>query len=86
MECGKHVQFEEGEIGVAVVCLRLALLHHVVLEDGRGLGVVAVEAIEDLVDVLGPLGREVKGGAHGVDDATGEGAVVVRLCRICVRD
>jgi hypothetical protein len=60
-----NVQLQEGQVGVAVVCLRLALLHDIVLEDLRRLGVVAVEAIEDLLDVFGPLRREVEGGAHG---------------------
>jgi hypothetical protein len=60
-----HVQLQEGQVGVAVVGLRLALLHDIVLEDTRRLGVVPVEAIEDLLDVLRPLGRKVEGGSHG---------------------
>ena len=61
----KNVQLEEGEVGVAVVRLALALLHHIVLEGGRRLRIVAVEAVENLLHVLRPIGREVKGGAHG---------------------
>lgn len=58
------VQLQEGEVGVAVVRLALALLHDIVLEGARRLGVVAVEAIEDLLDVIRPFWREVEGGAH----------------------
>jgi hypothetical protein len=65
-KCGvQNVQLQEGEIGVAVVRLRLALLHDVVLEDARRLGVVPIEAIKDLVNVLWPFRREIEGGAHG---------------------
>lgn len=70
-QCGKrtgkgvYVQLQEGEVGVAVVRLALALLHDIVLEDAGGLRIVAVEAIENHVDVLGPFRREVEGGAHG---------------------
>jgi hypothetical protein len=65
-EEGYYLQLEEGQVRVAVVCLVLALLHHVVLEDRRCLGVVAVEAIENQVDVLGPLRREVERDTHDV--------------------
>ena len=68
---GVDVQLQEGQVGVAIVCLRLALLHDIVLEDLRRLGVVAVEAIEDLLDVFGPLRREVEGGTHGGCDDGG---------------
>jgi hypothetical protein len=59
------VQLQQGEVGVAVVRLVLALLHNIVLEDARGLGVVTVEAIEDLLYVVWPLGRKVVGCSHG---------------------
>lgn len=59
------VQLEEGEVGVAVVGLAFALLHDIVLEGARSLGVVPVEAVEDLLDVVRPLRREVERGAHG---------------------
>ena len=58
------VQLQEGEVGVAVVCLALALLHDIVLEDARRLRVVAIQPIEDLLHVIGPLRREVKRDAH----------------------
>ena len=81
-----YVQLEEGQVRVAVVCLVLALLHHVVLEDSRCLGVVAIEAIEDQVDVLGPLRREVEGDAHGVLIAVRRGRERSELrCEFCVR-
>lgn len=59
------VQLQQREVGVAVVRLVLALLHDIVLEDGRGFGVVPVEAVEDLLDVLRPFRRVIEGGAHG---------------------
>jgi hypothetical protein len=61
----RDVQLEQGEVGVAVVRLVLALGHDIVLEDGGGLWVVAVEAVEDGLDVVRPLGRVVEGDAHG---------------------
>jgi hypothetical protein len=59
------LQLQQSEVGVAVVRLALALLHDIVLEDGRRLGVVAVQAIENLLHLLRPLRREVERGAHG---------------------
>ena len=69
------VQLQEGEVCVAVVCLALALLHDIVLEDARRLRVVAIQSIEDLLHVLGPFRREVKGDAHDccVDERRGVG-------------
>jgi hypothetical protein len=88
-EEGYYLQLEEGQVRVAVVCLVLALLHHVVLEDSRCLGVVAVEAIEDQVDVLGPLRREVERDAHDVLMAVRRGRERLELrCAVaefCVR-
>ena len=63
---GGNVQLEKGEVGIAVVRLALALLHDIVLEDTRRLRVVSVEAIEDLLNVIRPLGREVVWCSHGV--------------------
>jgi hypothetical protein len=60
------VQLQESEVGVAVVRLTLALLHDIVLEDTRCLWVVSIEAIEDLLDVIRPLGREVVWCSHDV--------------------
>lgn len=64
---GGYVQLQQGEVGVAVVRLPLALGHHIVLEDARRLRVVAVQSIEDLVDVLGPVLGLVEGTRHGVE-------------------
>lgn len=61
-----NVQLQQGEVGVAVVRLGLALGHDIVLEGGRGLRVVSVQAIEDGLDVLWPFRREVECGAHRV--------------------
>jgi hypothetical protein len=49
-----HSQLQQGQVGVAVECPVLALLCHVVLEDGGSLGVVAIEAIEDGIDMSRP--------------------------------
>jgi hypothetical protein len=54
-----YVQLQEGEVGVAVVRLALALLHDIVLEHACRLRVVPVETIEDLLYVFWPLGRKV---------------------------
>jgi hypothetical protein len=59
------VQLQQSEVGIAVVCLALALLHDIVLENARRLGIVTVEPIEDLLYVIRPLGREVVWCSHG---------------------
>lgn len=46
-----HSQFQQSQVGVAVEVTLFALLHHVVLEDGGGLGVVPIEATENGVDM-----------------------------------
>lgn len=46
-----HSQFQQGQVGVAVEVTLFALLHHVVLEDRGGLGVVPIEATENGVDM-----------------------------------
>lgn len=61
-----HVQLQQGQVRVAVVCLALALGHDIVLEGARRLRVVSVQAIEDGLDVLWPFRRKVECGAHGV--------------------
>lgn len=57
---GVNIQLQQGQVRVAVVRLRLALLHDIVLERASGLGVVSVEAIEDRLDVLWPFRRKVE--------------------------
>lgn len=42
----------------------VALLNDVFLEDGRGLWVVAVETVEDGIDVLRAIGRIIEGNSH----------------------
>jgi hypothetical protein len=44
------------------------LRHDVVLENSRGLGVVAVQSVQDGINVLWPLGRVVEGDTHVVCD------------------
>ena len=59
------LQFEEGKVGVAVVGAVFTLLRHIVLENGGGFGVVAVETIKDSFNMLGAIRRVVEGYAHG---------------------
>ena len=40
------------------------MLRDVVLKDARRLGVVAIEPVEDVGDVCGPVGACVEGDAH----------------------
>jgi hypothetical protein len=60
----QHSQLEQGQVGVAVIGLVFALRHDVVLENSRRLGVVAVQSVQDGIDVLWPLGRVVEGDTH----------------------
>ena len=81
------IQFQQSEIGVAVVGLLLALLHHIVLENRSGLWVVSVEAIEDLLNVLRPVLCIIEGGAHGgmsAEEAWGGCRVEWRKLTACV--
>ncbi len=64
-KAGSNVQLQQGEVGVAVICLVLALRHDIVLECARRLRVVSVQAIESGLDVLWPFRRKVECGAHG---------------------
>lgn len=56
------LQFQERQVGIAVVRLVLALLRDILLENLRRLRIVSVEAVEDGVNVLGSLGTIVEGG------------------------
>ena len=68
MECRRFdVQLKERKVGVAIVGLLVALVLDVVLEDGGGLWVVSVQAVEDGLDVLWALWRVVEGDTHGYD-------------------
>lgn len=62
----RHSQLKQSQVGVAVVGLVFALRYDVVLENSRGLGVVAVESVQDGINVLWPLGRVVEGNTHFV--------------------
>ncbi len=57
-------QLQQGQVRIAVIGPVLALLRYVVLEYGGGFGVVAIEAVEDGIDVLRPFGRIIEGNAH----------------------
>lgn len=60
------VQFQEGQVGVAVISLVLALLGDIFLEGSGGLGIVSIEAVEDCLYVFRAIDREIEGG-HGCD-------------------
>ncbi len=60
--CG--LQLQQRKVGVAIVGPLFALLGDIVLKHGRGLGVVPVEAVEDGIDVVGPVGRGVESYSH----------------------
>lgn len=64
----RHSQLEQGQVRVAVIGLVFALRHDVILENSRGLGVVAVQSVQDGINVLWPLGRVVEGDTHVVCD------------------
>ena len=57
-------QFQKRQGGICVKELLLALQAHVVLKGGCGLGVVAVEAVEDFLDMLWSLFTFVEGLRH----------------------
>lgn len=67
-------QLQQGQVGVAVEGAVLALLGDIVLEDSGGLGVVAVEAIEDGVNV-GRAGLALVEGDTHLDGDTENGRV-----------
>ena len=58
------LQLQQGQIGVAVIRAILALLRHVVLEHGRGFGIVSIETIQNAIDVLWPIRRIIKSDTH----------------------
>jgi hypothetical protein len=57
-------QLQQRQICIAIVRSLLALLVHIVLEYGRGLRIVSIESVEDVLNVLGPVRRIVEGYAH----------------------
>lgn len=60
----RHIQLKQHPVRVAIGEPLLALLLEVSLEGAYSLGVVSLEAINDLDDLLGPL-LGVFDGAHG---------------------
>ena len=60
-----NIQFEQCKIRIAVVCLAFALLCDIFLEYRCGLWVVAVQSVQDSLNVLGPLRRFVECCTHG---------------------
>lgn len=65
-------QLEKGKVGITIICPIVALLLYVVLEDGGRFRVVAVEAIEDVLNMFGAIGAVVEGRVH--DDGGEKGA------------
>ena len=61
------VQFEKGQVGVAVISLVFALRCDVVLERPRRLWVIAVESVQYRINVLWPVWRIVEGVDHLYD-------------------
>jgi hypothetical protein len=59
-----YSQFQQSQIGVAVVSLVLALLGDIFLEYRGGFRVVPVQTIEDGVDVLRPVLGHVECDSH----------------------
>ena len=57
---GKSLQFEQRQASICVKELLLALLIDIFLKCGGGLGVVSIEAVEDFINVSGPLFALVK--------------------------
>ena len=60
-------QFEKGEVGVAIIGFVFTLLGHIVLEDCCSFWIVALETVEDGINVCRPFGSKVKRDAHGQD-------------------
>ena len=60
-----HSQFQQRQVGVAVVRPILALLGDIVLEDGGGFGIVSVQAIQDGIDMLWPIRGVIESDPHG---------------------
>ena len=60
-----NIQLKQGQVRICIVRLVLALLHYIVLEHGRCLGIVSIESIQDGIDVLWPVGRVVERSRHG---------------------
>ena len=73
---GVDLQFQQGKVRIAIVCLVLALLSNIVLENIGGLGIVSVEAIQYLIDVFGPVRRKVECDAHGCRAKLSSGKVL----------
>ena len=63
-----NVQFEKCQIGIAVVCLIVALLRHIVLKDRRRLWIVPVQPIQNLFNPFRPFRSKVECDAHGCYD------------------
>ena len=81
-----YVQFEERKVCVAVVCLVFALRLDVVLEYCGRLWVVSVESVENSLNMLWPVSREVEWDTHVVCALyeVVDGAMVVCAGRCCV--
>lgn len=59
-----YLQLEKRKVCVGVVCFLFALLDNIFLEDAGGLRVVSIEAIQNGIDVLGPVRRVIESNPH----------------------
>lgn len=66
--CKSYVQLEKGQIGIVVNKLFFALESNIFLEYASRLRVVAVEAVENGIDVLWPIRCVVKWYTHCCDE------------------
>lgn len=82
-----YIQFEERQIGIAVIRLRFALLGNIFLEYCGRLRVISVETVEDGVDIFGPVFAQVESESHsgGFSSSSRRGCVPYRN-RVCLFD
>lgn len=78
------LQLQQRQTGIAVKSAVLALLGHIVLEHGGGLGVVSVQAVEDGVDVSRTRLALVEGGDHGGSGGGGMMLMMDGVESLCV--
>jgi hypothetical protein len=57
-------QLQQGQIRITVVKLLLALSCNIILEDSSGFGIVAIQAIQNYIDMFWSLRTGVKGDTH----------------------
>lgn len=63
----ENLQFKEREVCVAIICLLIALVLDVILEDSRRLWVISVESIKDRLNMIWALWRVIERNTHDAD-------------------